>query len=226
MNNTSFIMNSIQKFDLMDGEWEKFNLEFGEVNVFSAEDSFKRYYFYGINQGSLQDNFCLIDKALEEREIIPQDTYLTMFYKVKEITPEMIKEIIPIEENEFRFKKYVFYYTENEIEKTRDNIDNFFRQNIWTNTDLKDLKNPTSLFLQRLAIKVPIIKLNFEREEVQGYDYFFNKEITGIRKEREMIKVIDKQINELLQQERDMENIIQHIIKDIYGEDIYEYLSK
>ena len=89
----------------------------------SGEES-KYYYFSELEiDDENQDNLAEIeDVALNSdaytviEKPTPSDSYMILFWKVECIEERMYPDIIKIEENEFFYKKYVFYYTEKELQ--------------------------------------------------------------------------------------------------------------
>lgn len=95
----------------------------------SGEES-KYYYFSELEiDDENQDNLAEIeDVALNSdaytviEKPTPSDSYMILFWKVECIEERLYPDIIKIEENEFFYKKYVFYYTEYK-NKTKDMTD-------------------------------------------------------------------------------------------------------
>lgn len=89
----------------------------------SGEES-KYYYFSELEiDDENQDNLAEIeDVALNSdaytviEKPTPSDSYMILFWKVECIEERLYPDIIKIEENEFFYKKYVFYYTEKELQ--------------------------------------------------------------------------------------------------------------
>ena len=104
----------------------KIDLNNEKVQLFvdaSGEKS-KYYYFseFEIDDEN-QDNLAEIeDVALNSdaytviEKPTPSDSYMILFWKVGGIEERLYPDIIKIEENEFFYKKYVFYYTEKELQ--------------------------------------------------------------------------------------------------------------
>ena len=104
----------------------KIDLNNEKVQLFvdaSGEKS-KYYYFseFEIDDEN-QDNLAEIeDVALNSHAYTviekptPSDSYMILFWKVGGIEERLYPDIIKIEENEFFYKKYVFYYTEKELQ--------------------------------------------------------------------------------------------------------------
>lgn len=49
-------------------------------------------------------------------DLHPSDSYIIYLWQTPDFTENSSKEIIKLEENEFAYKKYVFYYTQSEYE--------------------------------------------------------------------------------------------------------------
>ena len=89
----------------------------------SGEEN-KYYYFSELEiDDKNQDNLAEIeDVALNSdaytviEKPTPSDSYMILFWKVECIEERLYPDIIKIEENEFFYKKYVFYYTEKELQ--------------------------------------------------------------------------------------------------------------
>ena len=105
---------------------QKIDLYNEKVQLFmdaSGEES-KYYYFSELEiDDENQDNLAEIeDVALNSdaytviEKPTPSDSYMILFWKVECIEERLYPDIIKIEENEFFYKKYVFYYTEKELQ--------------------------------------------------------------------------------------------------------------
>ena len=86
------------------------------------EQDGKHYFFSEYKVDEKTDNMSEIEmKTIRNNEIFEEkrpsasDSYLILFWKVKQINEDVFSEVIKIEENEFFYKKYVFYYTEEEM---------------------------------------------------------------------------------------------------------------
>lgn len=229
MNKGEIILEIIKRFELSEGSWEEKKLKSlgkNKLYIFRATNSPKVYFFYSVEEGSLKDNFEQLDIALEENniKIKPQDSYLTMFYEISDDSPQYIKEIIPIEENEFRFKKYVFYYTNDEIQAAISRVRNYFSENIWLYENMKQFNDPVTSFLHRLIIKVPIIKLGFNTKEMSQFGDFFDMRkgrIGNIELEK-----LNMEVDNYISRNISSNIIVEELIKKVYGGGIYEYLSE
>ncbi|WP_108064349.1 ABC-three component system middle component 1 [Poseidonibacter lekithochrous] len=85
---------------------------------------------------------------------------------------EMKKQIMPIEEDGYYFKKHVLYYAPTELEELKVqlfdiNIGDFFNANISNENNFKEYKkNPSQMswreLFYRLVIKLPFIEINID----------------------------------------------------------------
>ncbi|SPW92742.1 Uncharacterised protein [Enterococcus malodoratus] len=164
MNDGNFLLSVTKKFGLEDGTWKEIYSNLEEEVLFSSyqpKEISKEYLFLWSNQEP-EEQLEQADRFIEtylEHEVIPQDTYLILFSRVPDLTTESYKKIIKVEENEFCYKKYVCYYTENELKELRSkseeifNIDgNFFKS-------YPEYKKDISFtLLYRMIIKIPLIK--------------------------------------------------------------------
>lgn len=102
----------------------KIDLYNDKVQLFvdvSGEES-KYYYFSELEiDDENRDNLAEIEDAALNSDAYaviekpkPSDSYMILFWKVEHIEETLYPYIIKIEENEFFYKKYVFYYTEKE----------------------------------------------------------------------------------------------------------------
>lgn len=172
------------------------------------------YYFFS---ESIDDknivNISDIEYAIQENELFkcvekpkPSDSYLIMIWKVDKIDESIYPIIIETEENEFLFKKYVFYYTEEEIQQCKHWLTYTYGNNVITTTQLlNDLKTiegkPEYQFLTRLLIKLPYIELSFEKVEHKEFQSYVSKQLNGIQKNKnkDEILALNEKLNFLLQ---------------------------
>lgn len=173
------------------------------------------YYFFS---ESIDDNNIVnisdIEYAIQENELFncvekpkPSDSYLIMIWKVDKIDESIYPIIIETEENEFLFKKYVFYYTEEEIQQCKHWLTYKYGNNVITTTQLlNDLKTiegkPEYQFLTRLLIKLPYIELSFEKIEHKEFQSYVSKQLNGIQKNKNKDEILslNEKLNLLLQQ--------------------------
>nr|WP_288824302.1 ABC-three component system middle component 1 [uncultured Clostridium sp.] len=159
-----------------------------------------KYYFLSI----YQDDYNIVEKNIknnlfvkEIENIRPNNSYLILFYKIKFFNDEVSKKIIRLEENEFFYKKYVFYYTEEEYVSFIEWFKN--RKEKSLSSILKSEEcSPESMdlymqFLLRLVIKIPFLKLEFKKMELDNFDDLLESHLNGIRKNKaEVHKILNR----------------------------------
>lgn len=135
---------------------------------------------------------------------VPNSSYLILFWKVPIINESIYPQIIQFEDNEFFFKKYVFYYTQEELEaflkwfssrdsgKLSDLLEEFSGVNV-------NFEIPYIRFSVRLFTKIPFFDLIFPRAVLKDFDSLVKSKIEGTRGNTgEKIKEIDSIITEAL----------------------------
>lgn len=145
--------------------------------------------------------------------------YSIIILKVDEINDELYKTLIKIEENEYFSKKYVFYYTEEELKlfnlwKNKCGKNSFY--DLLNQKDnaklLENRKNSIGLkFMLRLLIKLPFIKINIENSHIDDFDEELNSVIKKIEseKERQDIEKISEQIFEFIDERENIQKAIE-----------------
>lgn len=132
----------------------------------------------------------------------PNNSYLILLYKIETFSEEVSKKIIMLEENEFFYKRYVFYYTENEYESFKSWFDKREEKNLTSILQTDDCspvtKNLYMQFLLRLIIKIPFIKLEFKKMELENFDDLLMAQLNGTKKNKEQIHDLFRKISEEL----------------------------
>ena len=145
--------------------------------------------------------------------------YSIIILKVDQINEELYKTIIKIEEDEYFSKKYVFYYTEEELNKFNlwkkecnaysfDTLLNY-KENAKILED-KDKSIPLK-FMLRLLVKLPFLKVNIESTHINNFDEELKNIIGKIRneKERDSIEKINSQIFRFIDQRENIDKAIE-----------------
>ena len=191
-------------------------------------------YFYFAYLGDTQN----LEEAISEIEEVtitkrnewcgaetlsPSDSYRIYFWEVPSICESVNKEIIGIEENEFFYKKYVFYYTGKEYEAFRQWIAH--KTEDAASSSIVDLISNTALktdemkFLTRLVIKTPCIQIPFEAKELPDFEQLVQDNLEGIRTEQN--KIAAKSMNQFFLESwtrgLTSEQIVAELEKDIVG---------
>ena len=193
----------------------------------------KYYYFAQLEIGeNKEDNLHEIENIVLENEAYatigkpkPSDSYMILFWKIDNINESLYPYIIKIEENEFFYKKYVFYYTEKEEKcflewcRSLKGIEKpMLKMVLEEIQDLSD-KSDQVQFLTRLLSKVPFLDPVFPKAEMRDFDKMVNKKIQGIRKEKENVEMINNMFTKFIKEENfDVEIFSDMIYKKVMEE--------
>ena len=200
------IDNKREQLDMLE-QYKKIDLYNEKVQLFvdaSGEKS-KHYYFseFEIDDEN-QDNLAEIeDVALNSdaytviEKPTPSDSYMILFWKVGGIEERLYPDIIKIEENEFFYKKYVFYYTEKELQcfkKWCSSLKTNGKPMLDTVLEEVQLLNDESeqvQFLTRLLSKVPFFNPIFPKAVMNDFGEMVRQKIDGIRKQKKNVEMIN-----------------------------------
>ena len=161
------------------------------------------------------------DDWAQGEAIKASDSYLILFWHVPAIDTAVLKKVIELEDNEFYFKKYVFYYTTNEYEEFvkwyKDNRQKGSIVELLQGIETEFIKTPAIKFLTRLLIKVPCLTLPFQACELPNFDHLVDEQIRSIRDAsvRENVNTVRRIITDLTQQGKTVEHIVKLLEADI-----------
>lgn len=153
----------------------------------------------------------------------PSDSYMVYFWKISEFTEEVSKQIIKLEENEFTYKKYVFYYTKSESDAFADWLRKktvkAINKDIIQTIENENLESNEMQFLLRLLIKVPCISLSFKASELPDYDQLVTQYIMGIQNDSQQnsVQTMNETIVQSLKENLSAEEIADIIIDEFEG---------
>lgn len=182
-----------------------------------------KYYFLA----EYKDDYDVIEKNIKNNQNVkdikdnrPNNSYLVLFYKINSFDEEISKKIIRLEENEFFYKKYVFYYTE---EESASFIEWFNKrpEKSLSNILKTEECSPESVelyiqFLLRLIIKIPFLNLEFKKMELENFDDLLNAQLDGIRKNKEDVyNIFNRLTNEL--EKHSADEIAETLFSEIIG---------
>ena len=155
----------------------------------------KYYYFAELKMDDEKDdNLPQIEDILRNNEVFaaigepnPSDSYMILLWQIENIDESIYPYVIKIEENEFFYKKYVFYYTGQELKSFMDWYHILSEKGSSDLTEL--LQELQSLdegavqvdFLTRLLAKVPFFNPVFPKAVMNDFDKMVQKRIDGIR---------------------------------------------
>lgn len=184
----------------------KIDLYNEKVQLFvDASKESKYYYFSELEiDDENQDNLAEIeDVALNSAAYtsidkpMPSDSYMILFWKVENIEERMYPDIIKIEENEFFYKKYVFYYTEKELQcfkkwcgalkaNGKPMLDTVLEAIQFLDDESEQVQ-----FLTRLLSKVPFFTPIFPKAVMNDFGKMVRQKIDGIRKQKKNVEMIN-----------------------------------
>lgn len=191
-------------------------------------------YFFFANLGDTQE----IERTISNIENItihtrdqwcdgtgpkPSDSYIIYFWQISELTEAVSKQIIKLEENEFTYKKYVFYYTKNEYDAFATWLSkrqvNTIDEDIIQTIENEHLESSELQFLLRLLIKVPCISLSFKASELPDYYQLVTQYIMGIQNDsqRNTVQTMNDFITQYLEEDLSADEIANKIIDEFEG---------
>ncbi len=172
---------------------------------FSGIDN-KYYYFADFKMDEeKKDNLDQIENVVLSNDAYatigeprPSDSYMILLWEVEKIDENIYPYIIEIEENEFFYKKYIFYYTKNELDcfmrwykELRENGESSLTTTLDYLQELDD-ESEVVKFLTRLLIKVPFFNPVFPKAIMKDFDKMVQKKIDTIRhKQKESIRTVN-----------------------------------
>lgn len=185
----------------------KIDLYNDKVQLFvdASGEECKYYYFSELEMDDEnQDNLAEIEDVALSSDVYavigkpkPSDSYMVLFWKVNQIDESFYPYIIQIEENEFFYKKYVFYYTEKEqqcFEKWCKSLKTNGTPILNTVLEAVQFLNDESdqvQFLTRLLSKVPFFNPIFPKAVMNDFGEMISQKIDGIRKQKKDVEMIN-----------------------------------
>nr|WP_148403852.1 ABC-three component system middle component 1 [Desulfitobacterium hafniense] len=128
---------------------------------------------------------------------------------MKNIDASIYPLIIKLEENEFFFKKYIFYYTQEELDAYTEWYPKVKKSGKSDVVDMLEMLSEPNVdldalhvrFLLRLLIKVPFFCLAFPKAVLREFDEIVQTKINATRGEtRQKIKELDQIITRTIEQ--------------------------
>ena len=191
-----------------------------------------KYYFFSTFDTESNDlkqieNNILKNEALKELKINPSDSYLILFWEVEKVTEAVYSNIIKMEENEFFFKKYIFYYTKKEYAdflgwiKEMSCGEHFLDNLINKLSDPSEtLDNDYAQFFIKLLVKIPVINPVFPKAELVDFNDMVESKLNGTQSTyRKTLMDLDNAISETIKEYGDDSNIIaEELYKKLMGE--------
>ena len=194
----------------------------GEPNLKLYYTNHKHYFL-----AEYQDDYDVIEKNIknnqilkENKDIRPNNSYLVLFYKINSFDEEVSKKIIRLEENEFFYKKYVFYYTEEEYASFIEWLSKRPEKSLSNILKTEDCAPESAYlymqFLLRLIIKIPFLNLEFKKMELENFNELLDAQLNGIKKNKvEVHKIFNRLTDEL--EKRSADEIAETLFSEIIG---------
>lgn len=139
----------------------------------------------------------------------PSDSYMILLWEVEYINETINPYIIEIEENEFFYKKYIFYYTKKELDCfmawykiLQENGESTLTTVLDALQELDD-ESEVVKFLTRLLIKVPFLNPVFPKAVMNDFDKMVQQKITTSRHKQ---KVLIETVNNIFMSVMDTED--------------------
>ncbi|MDE7322639.1 MAG: hypothetical protein K2N73_07860 [Lachnospiraceae bacterium] len=182
----------------------------------------KKYYYFAAYKmdDEKKDNLGQIERNVFGSEVHkggekpnPSDSYMILFWKVDAIDEKIFPYVINVEENEFFYKKYVFYYTEQELAgfkkwyrdmqmKGDVNLENVL--NLVRNLD--EESDHVKFFI-RLLIKVPFLNPVFPKAVMEDFDKMVQAKINVSKKKQQEVKSVNDIFLRAINDDEDMEKL-------------------
>lgn len=214
----------------------KINLYSDDVDLYVDSSGIDNKYYYFADfkmDDEKKDNLDQIESVVINNEAYavigepsPSDSYMILLWEVEKIDENIYPYIIEIEENEFFYKKYIFYYTK----KERDSFLKWYKElqengesTLTTTLDsLQELNDESEVvkFLTRLLIKVPFLNPVFPTAHMDDFDKMVQKKINTMRHEQKgLIQTVNNIFMMAMDNETDdIEALSNEIYQKLMGE--------
>jgi len=209
-------------------EITKVKLHNDDIELYVDYFSFKNKYYYFSQISEQYSDVVSIENDILSNEVItvmnkpePESSYLLLFLKLNEINESTYSYVMNMEQYTSLFKRYVFYYTEEELncfikwcceDLKKDGISNLTE----ILERLRDVnKNSNEVrFLTRLLIKVPFFNPVFPKATISDFDKIVREKLNSAKRKKE-IKDINDIFNKLIYS--DVESISNLVYEGFMG---------
>ena len=156
------------------------NLFSEDVSLYIDTKDNKFYFIAEYNKTDDTDNYSLIEKAtiynheaFGDVRINPSDAYLILFWKVDDIDESVYSDVIRIEEDEMFYKKYLIYYTDEELDALIEKLKDY--DEVTLQTIIEDISNEEELangwkLAIRIMTKIPFWPLVFPSAVMEDFE--------------------------------------------------------
>lgn len=187
----------------------------------------KKYYFFAeylANEDG--DNYAAIQGAtIGNKEVYgadkfsPSDTYLILFWNVEKIDETLYSKVIQIEEEEMFYKKYVIYFTDDEMSELENYLctqnDISIKSIIDYISDEENELSQASKLVIRILTKIPFWRLTFPKAELEDYDTNVKLAISRMQRDNSRIIQIKNYIDDSIDEP---DTISDHLFNEYLGE--------
>jgi len=196
VNNELFkILSRMNGGSILSGQADDFtrkNLFSDAASLFIDEMDNKYYFFAEYIIDGESDNFYLIQEAtirnkeaFGDEKVNPSDAYLIMFWKVDEINESIYSKVIKFEEDEMFYKKYLIYYTEEELNALISRLDEYKEPNlkkIIEDISTKEKLDDAWKLAIRIMTKIPFWNMEFPSAVMEDFEEKVEKSISRTTK--------------------------------------------
>lgn len=186
----------------------KINLYSDDVELYIDSSGVENKYYYFAEfkmDDEKKDNLEQIESVVFRDDTYavigepsPSDSYMILLWEVEEIDENIYPYIIEIEENEFFYKKYIFYYTKKELDcfmmwykELQENGESTLTTALDSLQKLDDESEEVK-FLTRLLIKVPFLNPVFPKIVMNDFGKMVQQKITSSRqKQKALIETVN-----------------------------------
>ena len=172
------------------------------IKLYTANNKFYFLSEYNDDYNVIEDSIRINDVVSQLKEQKPNNSYLILFYKIEKFNEQISKKIIKLEENEFFYKKYIFYYTQAELDSFKEWLVSNSYNSLSEVLELSEC-DPKSeslyiKFLLRLIIKVPFLNVRFKKIELENFDAILSNQLNRVRQNRDEIQTLFEYLTQKL----------------------------
>ena len=186
-----------------------------KIKLYTANNKFYFLSEYNDDYNIIEDS--IKGSQLEEQK--PNNSYLILFYKIEEFNEQISKKIIKLEENEFFYKKYIFYYTQEEFESFKEWFDLKKFNSLSEILELSECDPKSESlymnFLLRLIIKIPFLNVRFKKIELENFDAILSDQLNRVRQNRDEIQTLFEYLTQkldVLQTEEVAQSLFSYVV--------------
>lgn len=172
------------------------------IKLYTANNKFYFLSEYNDDYNIIEDSIRENDVVSQLEELKPNNSYLILFYEIEEFNEQISKKIIKLEENEFFYKKYIFYYTQEEFKSFKEWFDLKDFNSLSEILELSECDPKSEFlymkFLLRLIIKIPFLNVRFKKIELENFDAILSDKLNCVRQNRDEIQTFFEYLTQKL----------------------------